>query len=99
MYGHRTGIRTVHRRHTEIANSVLLACLNGALGTHVMFRCNLNSKQLRSYLDLLHGRGLVEKRTWGSAKVGYFTTEKGRRFIETYNSLQEMLENPQPIAS
>jgi predicted transcriptional regulator len=84
----------------EIAYSVLSACLNGAIGTHVMFRCYLNSRQLHVYLDSLLSKGLIEKRREPpSAKVEYYTTVKGRKYIEVYDTLAEMLDGSQLVPS
>ncbi len=78
----------------EIAYSVLSVCLNGALKTHVMFRCNLNSKQLRFYIDSLVAKGLLEgEREPPSAKVEYRTTQRGRKYLETYSALLQMLSD------
>ena len=80
------------RGYMEIVYSMLSVCLNGALKTHVMFRCNLNSRQLRFYIDSLLAKGLLEKdRSPPSAKVEYRTTQRGRKYLETYGTLLEML--------
>lgn len=82
----------------EITYSILLVCLNGAIGTHIMFRCYLNSRQLHSYVDSLLSKGLIERRREPpSSKVEYATTEKGRRYIEVYDTLAEMLNGNQSI--
>jgi predicted transcriptional regulator len=76
----------------EIVYSILSVCLNGSIRTHIMFRSNLNSKQLHSYLESLLEKGLIERgRDSPSAKIEYVSTPKGRKYIETYNSLAEML--------
>jgi predicted transcriptional regulator len=80
------------RGYMEIVYSILSVCLNGALKTHIMFRCNLNSKQLRWYMGSLLEKGFLESvRVPPSSKVEYKTTERGRRYLETYNTLQQML--------
>lgn len=76
----------------EISYSILSASLNGALRTHIMFRCNLNSRQLHAYLESLVDKGLIERRREPpSVKVEYVTTMNGRKYVEIYNSLAEML--------
>ncbi len=88
------------RGYMEIVYSVLSVCLNGALKTHVMFRCNLNSKQLHFYIESLLAKGLLEKeREPPSAKVEYRTTTKGRRYLETYGALLQMLSDDRGIES
>ncbi len=82
----------------EIAYSILSVCLNGALKTHVMFRCNLNSKQLRFYIDSLLAKGLLERdREPPSAKVEYRTTQRGRKYLETYSALLQMLSEDSEV--
>lgn len=84
------------RGYLEIVHSILSVCLNGALKTHVMFRCNLNSKQLHFYLDSLLAKGLLEiQREPPSAKSEYWTTTKGRKYLETYGVLLQMLSEDQ----
>jgi predicted transcriptional regulator len=88
------------RGYMEIVYSILSVCLNGALKTHVMFRCNLNSKQLRFYIDSLLAKGLLEKeRAPPSAKVEYRTTERGRRYLETYGTLLQMMTEERKVES
>ena len=82
------------RSYMEIVYSVLSVCLNGALKTHVMFRCNLNSKQLHFYIESLLAKGLLEpERAPPSAKVEYRTTQRGRQYLETYGNLLQMLND------
>ncbi len=88
------------RGYMEIVYSILSVCLNGALKTHVMFRCNLNSKQLHFYIESLLAKGLLEKdREPPSAKVEYRTTTKGRKYLETYSALLQMLSEDQRLES
>ncbi len=76
----------------EITHSILSVCTDGALKTHVMFRCNLNSRQLHFYIESLLAKGLLEKeRSPPSAKVQYLTTQRGRRYLEAYDILLQML--------
>jgi predicted transcriptional regulator len=82
----------------EISYSILSACLNGAIGTHIMFRCYLNSRQLHVYLDSLLAKELIDKRRDPpSVKTEYFTTVKGRKYIEVYDTLASMLDERQPM--
>jgi len=88
------------RGYMEIVYSILSVCLNGALKTHVMFRCNLNSRQLHFYIESLLAKGLLEKeREPPSAKVEYRTTSKGRKYLETYGALLQMLIDDRRIES
>lgn len=76
----------------EIMHSILSVCVDGALKTHVMYRCNLNSKQLRFYIDSLLAKGLLERDgAPPGTKVRYRTTLRGRMYLETYGALLRIL--------
>ena len=49
----RDGLRHRNRGALGIVNSILKACLNGALKTHVLYKCNLSSRQVGRYLEFL----------------------------------------------
>ena len=88
------------RGYMEIAYSMLSVCLNGALKTHVMFRCNLNSRQLHFYLESLLAKGLLQKgSTTPGTKAEYRTTAKGRNYLKTYGTLLRMLSDDQETES
>lgn len=88
------------RGYMEIVYSILSVCLNGALKTHVMFRCNLNSKQLHFYIESLLAKRLLEKdREPPSAKVEYRTTQRGRKYLETYSVLLQMMSEERNLQS
>ena len=79
------------RSYMEIIRTVLSVCQkSGVLKTHVMFECNLNSKQLDFYLGELINRGLLEKLMIG--RWEYRTTEKGRQFLEGYENVLKLLD-------
>jgi predicted transcriptional regulator len=76
----------------EIAYSILEASAEGALRTHIMFKCNLNSRQLQLYLQFLVDKGLLKReRDPPSSKVDYRTTELGRKYMRTYDTLFELV--------
>lgn len=76
----------------EIIDMILTVCEHGALKTHVMYKCNLNSKQVQQYLDFVLNRGLAKtapdaqdpKRTF------YVTTERGKKFMKAYDELADI---------
>jgi predicted transcriptional regulator len=90
--GSRSVLGWGNRGWLEIIDLVLTVCDQGTLKTHVMYKCNLNSKQVQQYLDFVTSRGLIEviqdpvdpKRTF------YKTTDKGRKFMRSYNELAEI---------
>lgn len=80
----------------EIAYSILEASIGGALKTHIMFRCNLNSKQVQIYVEFLVSRRLLASmRLNGTLKLGYATTDLGIRYMREYESLVGLV-GPQP---
>lgn len=78
-----------NRGWVEIVELILERCLNGALKTHIMYECNLNSRQLTQYIKFLADRKLIESMqdTPNSKRPTYNTTELGKRYINAYKQL------------
>jgi predicted transcriptional regulator len=87
-----------NRGWLEIIQFILLICENGARKTHVMYRCNLNSKQINEYLNFLIECGMLEKiqERPNSKRYIYKTTELGLRFIRSYKQLAGLFSKPPP---
>jgi predicted transcriptional regulator len=87
-----------NRGWLEIIQLILLMCENGARKTHVMYRCNLNSKQINEYLNFLLECGMLEKiqERPNSKRYIYRTRELGIKFISSYNQLAELFSKPPP---
>src|SRR5271155_916244 len=86
-----------NRESLDIINLILKVCLNGTMKTHIMYRCNLNSKQVQDYLELLLKFHLLDRIDSSSARSVYKTNERGLRFIKAYSELFEifnLLNNP-----
>lgn len=82
------GISRANRGYFEIIHSILEASLDRALKTHIMFRCNLNSRQVQAYVQFLTDKRLLAREhVPGSTKVCYTTTDLGRRYIRAYEEL------------
>lgn len=73
-------------------------CENGARKTHVMYRCNLNSKQINEYLNFLLECGMLEKMQErpNSKRYIYKTSDLGKKFIGSYKQLAELFNKPPP---
>jgi predicted transcriptional regulator len=73
-------------------------CENGARKTHVMYKCNLNSKQINEYLNFLLEYGMLEKTQErpNSKRYIYRTRELGMKFISGYKQLAELFSKPPP---
>ena len=78
-----------NRESLDIIDLILLVCLNGTMKTHVMYKCNLNSKQVQDYLELLLKFRLLEKND-SRERTTYLTTDRGRHFIKAYAELFEI---------
>lgn len=78
----------------DIIDRILLMCQTGDIKTRVMYKCNLNSKQIKAYLDFLLDRKLLVKESDPRfrSKSAYLTTEKGKRYIDAYGTLWSLLE-------
>jgi len=83
-----------NRGWLEIIYFILVVCKNGSLKTHIMYKCNLNSKQVDQYMQVLISRLLLEKDQEfpDSKRYIYKTTERGRRYIDAYNQLAEIFD-------
>ena len=73
-------------------------CENGARKTHVMYKCNLNSKQINEYLNFLLECGMLEKiqERPNSKRYIYKTRELGTKFLSSYKQLAELFSKPPP---
>ena len=81
-----------NRGWLEIIEFILSMCENGARKTHVMYRSNLNSKQINEYLNFLLASGMLEKMQErpNSKRSIYRTTELGKSFIIKYKQILEL---------
>ena len=83
-----------NRGWLEIIYFILVVCKKGSLKTHIMYQCNLNSKQIDQYLQFLIARQLLEKQQESpdSKRYIYKSTEMGRKYISAYNQLAEIFD-------
>lgn len=82
----------LNRGSLEIIDLVLVTCKVGVLKTHMMYKCNLNSKQVQTYLNFLMRFRLIEKkRGLDTERFVYETTARGRKFMLAYNELLKIL--------
>jgi len=84
-----------NRGALDIINLILIACMNGTMITHIMYRCNLNSKQTQSYVSFLLQYRLLEKeKAEGSNKIVYQATDRARKYLEVYAELSQIFDLP-----
>ena len=89
-----------NRGWLEIAELILRICERVALKTHIMYQCNLNSKQIEQYLDFLLVRSLVVKiqQPEDPKRSVYLTTERGRKFLSAYGELARIFRESNEVA-
>jgi len=73
------------RNRFDIIAEILQVARNGAKKTHIMYQCNLNYHQTQELLPFMLETGLLRI---GSS---HHTTEKGLRFLQTYQTLELLL--------
>jgi predicted transcriptional regulator len=71
-----------------IVDILEVAC-NGATKTEIVYRANLNFKQVQKFLDFLIKKGLLV--TSSNKRKRYMTTEKGKEFINRYKKTIELI--------
>ena len=77
----------------EIIWLILSHCVTGSVKTRIMYRCNLNSKQMQQYLAfLLDCKFLEGRKEENHITMSYYTTEFGMTFMRKYQQLQEVLD-------
>lgn len=82
-----------YRSRTEIAATILEAANGGTTKTKIMYRAYLSYSQLGDYLSILTENGLLQ---YKEDESKYKTTEKGLRFLKTYNQMGEIMVPPEP---
>ncbi len=83
--------RFKYRSRIEIVSDLLVVAKTGTLWTHLMRKANLSGRMTTEYLNFLVSMGLVEELFDPEWKLRVFrTTQKGLRFLEIYNSLQDI---------
>jgi predicted transcriptional regulator len=78
-----------NRGWLEIIEFILSMCESGARKTHVMYRCNLNSKQINQYLNFLYECGMLDRAQEhrASRRYIYKTSELGKEAIRRHKHL------------
>ena len=77
-----------YRSSTEIIDSMLRSIRSGATKTHIMYRAYMSYSQLKEYLKLLEERELIK---YESGSQLYVLTEKGLKFMNAYDKINELV--------
>src|SRR3712207_1714377 len=83
-----------NRSSIDIVSRILEAANGGASKTKIMYRALLSYNQMKEYVNFLTQKGLlVHGYHQRQEEVHtYRTTEKGLRFLATYNQLHDMIK-------
>jgi predicted transcriptional regulator len=79
-----------YRSRTDIANQILEAANGGTTKTRIMYSAYLSYSQLKEYLAMLIENGLIEHMP---AENQFRTTEKGLKYMKTYDQMSTMTGN------
>jgi len=84
-----------YRSRTEIASRILDAANSSSTKTRIMYKAFLSYAQLKEYLEMLTVNGLLE---YQQTEETYKTTLKGRKFMELYDSMGELVVDSAELA-
>ncbi len=94
------GVRQLmkHRNRLEIIALILQNSSDesGASQKKIMYRSFLSYHHLKDYLTLLSVNGLIE---FSDTQRKYKVTDKGKKFLQIYNGLNEVVEITNTITS
>jgi predicted transcriptional regulator len=81
-----------NRESLDIIDLILIVCVSGTMKTHVMYKCNLNSKQLQQYMNFMLSRKLIStsEEEEDIKRTIYVTTDRGRKLMAAYRELAEI---------
>ncbi len=74
----------------NIIVDILNIALRGTGKTEIVYKVNLNFKQLEKYATFLIGKGLMVRSVTSGRNV-YKTTERGLAFLHRYNETVKLL--------
>ena len=80
------------RDRLYIIAEILNITKDGSLKTQIMYRANLSFAQLNEYLSFLTKIDLLAAKNENGKKV-YGTTVKGKKYLEKYEDLANLLGN------
>jgi len=79
---------SIKRSTIKLLVDILKIALKGAGKTEIVYKANLNFKQVQKYLDFLVGKGMLSISS--NKRKKYRTTEKGKVFIKRYRETVEL---------
>ncbi len=83
-----TNPRFKKRGWLEITAEILAFCVKGKAKNHILLYCNINSTQIRRYIDSLLQAKLLQVFKNGKTSEILVTTEKGKNFLCIYSRMK-----------
>ena len=83
-----------YRSRTEIVATILDAAVEPTTKTKIMYKAYLSYSQLKEYLAVLRENHLLE---FNETEQKYKISPKGRRFLDTYSQMGEMVSAENPL--
>jgi predicted transcriptional regulator len=80
-----------NRSSIDIVSHVLEAANGGASKMEIMYKALLSYKQMKEYVNFLSEKGLLTYDNQHREAQTFKTTEKGLRFLQTYNRLDNLI--------
>jgi predicted transcriptional regulator len=81
-----------NRGRQDINAMILEAAVAAENKTRIMYKAYLSHNQLCTHLTELQDNGLLEYRL---GEQTYITTQKGRKYLEIYNTMNELTSLPE----
>jgi predicted transcriptional regulator len=81
-----------NRSSIDIASDVLEAANGGASKIEIMYKALLSYNQMKVYVNFLNEKGLLVYDNQHGVAHTFRTTEKGLRFLEIYNRLDDIIK-------
>lgn len=82
----------IYRDRIDIISHILEAAKGGITKTRIMYKALLNSAQMKENLATLTEKDLIR---YDENSRTFRTTEKGRRFLDIYNRISDMIKEEQ----
>lgn len=81
-----------NRGWVEIMEIILETCQKGALKTHIMYKANLNSRQVAQYVQFLEDKRLIDRHSGTPNRTVWKTTERGKQYMAAYSQLANLFK-------
>ena len=78
----------MRRNNLDIYADILKVANQGAKKTQIVYKANLNFNILKTHMNALMQRGFIEQNA-----RHYFTTEKGKDFVDSYQTVKSLTGN------